>query len=258
MKFFNWLIAVIFLGFAVVVSVHFIRVAERTTVKRPEVTVTIPEGYTIYDIDRVLSNDGVLQPGDLIAAASVSSTFPSSSPLEGRLFPDTYDFFIDSTTSTVIQKFLVDFNVKAEPLLATDPKNAERDLIIASILQKEVASSTDQAIVAGILEKRLTAGIPLDVDATICYIKQQEHPTSTTGCYPLSAADYKIDSLYNTYLYRGLPPTPIGNPGTDAIQAALHPQSSTYWYYLSDPKTGKTIYAATLAGQQANQRKYLP
>ena len=126
------------------------------------------------------------------------------------------------------------------------------------MIQKEVASSTDEAIVTGILEKRLAAGMPLDIDATICYIKQQQNPTSTKGCYPLAANDYKIDSPYNTYLHKGLPPTPIGNPGADALQAALHPQSSTYWYYLSDPKTGKTIYAATLAQQQANQRKYLP
>ena len=258
MKFFNWLVAAIFLVFAVAASIHFIRVFERSTAKRPEVTITIPEGFTVYDIDRVLSNAFIIRHGDLIVATGANAAgSASSSVLEGKLLPDTYDFFIGSSASSVIQKFLNNFNAKAEPLLASDPKNAERNLIIASILQKEVASSTDEAIVAGILEKRLTIGMPLDVDATICYIKQQENPTSTTGCYPLFAADYKIDSPYNTYLHRGLPPAPIGNPGVEAITAALHPQSSPYWYYLSDPKTGKTIYAVTLAEQEANSNKYL-
>jgi UPF0755 protein len=67
----------------------------------------------------------------------------------------------------------------------------------------------------------------------------------------------KNDSPYNSYLHKGLPPTPIGNPGVQAITAAMNPKESPYWYYLSDPKTGKTIFAATLAEQVANQRKYL-
>lgn len=217
---------------------------------KTEITVTIPEGSTMYDIDRILSANLIIHSGQLIAVAS-------SSMLEGKLFPDTYDFYTGSNVNDVIQKFVTNFNVKAEPLLAVDQANSESNLIIASILEKEVTSSTDQSIVAGILEKRLADGIPLDIDATICYIKEQEHPTSTAGCYPLTPADFQINSPYNTYLYRGLPPGPIGNPGISAIEAALHPQSSPYLYYLSDPKTGETIYAKTLAQQDANRTKYL-
>lgn len=229
--------------------VHLIKVYERVTAQRPYVTVTIPEGSTIYDIDRILSGAGVIQQDALIDTTS-------SLALEGKLFPDTYDFFPSSTIPEVLQKFTDDFNAKAAPLFAADP-NEGRDLIIASLVQKEVASSTDMAIVAGIIDKRLAANNPLDIDATICYIKQMEHPTSTAGCYPLAPSDYKIKSPYNTYLYDGLPPGPISNPGVVAIQAALHPETSTYFYYLSDPKTGATIYAVTLAQQMANQRKYL-
>lgn len=228
--------------------------------RRPELTVTIPEGSTIYDIDRILSRAGILQPGEFVAAVGTA-------PLEGMLFPDTYDFYASSTPSSVIQKFLADFNVKAAPLFAADPEDAtntvnrERDLIIASLVQKEVASSTDEAIVAGIIQKRLAADMYLNIDAAICYAKQiaayAESPTSTAQCYPITEADLKADSPYNTYLHRGLPPTPIGNPGAQAIRAALQPQSSTYWYYLSDPKTGDTIYAQTLAQQEVNQAKYL-
>jgi UPF0755 protein len=223
--------------------------------------VTIPEGSTIFDIDRILSSNGVLGRGDFISAVQAQANGTTS--LEGRLFPDTYDFFVDSSATSVIQKMMANFDVKAVPLFSADPQdatntqNAERDLIMASLVQKEVASSTDEAIVAGILEKRLAAGDFLDVDATICYAKQIVAPTSTAGCYPITAADLKINSPYNTYRHTGLPPTPISNPGVEAIQAALNPQSSPYWYYLSDPKTGKTIYAKTLAEQEANQLKYL-
>src|SRR6185312_12316673 len=121
MKIFNWLIIGVFAGFAVVVSIHYIRVSQRTIVKRPEVTVTIPEGFTIYDIDRVLGSNGVIQPGSLIAAALA----PSSTPVEGRLFPDTYNFFLSVSATSAIQKFLDNFNTKAGPLLAADPDNAE-------------------------------------------------------------------------------------------------------------------------------------
>lgn len=245
----------ILLAIAAAASIHFFRAYERSIVQRPTATVTIPEGSTRYDIDRILSNADVLERGEFIAAASTS--------LEGKLFPDTYEFYIETTPTSVIQKLLGNFDVKTESLFTADPqnamntKNAEQDLIIASMVQKEVASSIDMALVAGILEKRLASGTFLNVDATICYAKQIAHPTSTAGCYPITARDLKMDSPYNTYIYKGLPPTPIGNPGVEAIEATLHPQTSTYWYYLSDPKTGQTIYAQTLAQQVANQKKYL-
>lgn len=213
-----------------------------------EATVTIPEGSNIYQIDGILSSALVIRPGALI-------NFTGDGDLEGKLFPDTYDFFTDANVSSVVDEFLENFNVKAEPLLASDTKDAERDLILASIVEKEVPSSTDQEIVTGILLKRLNAGIPLDVDATVCYAKLIANPTAS--CNPLTPADFKIDSPYNTYLYKGLPPGPIGNPGVEAIEAALHPKNSPYWYYLSDPTTGATIYATTLAQQVANQKKYL-
>ena len=215
-----------------------------------EVTVTIPEGSNMYEIDAILSSALVIHPGDLI-------NFHADGSLEGKLFPDTYQFSIDSNASSVVQEFLTDFNTKALPLLNADPKDAQQNLILASILEKEVPDESDQQIVAGILLKRLAAGIPLDVDATVCYAKIMENPTSTPFCPALTALDFEIDSPYNTYLYRGLPPGPIGNPGVSAIMAALHPDRSPYWYYLSDPKTGKTIFAKTLDEQDQNRVKYL-
>ncbi len=213
-----------------------------------QVVVTIPEGSNTYQIDAILSDALVIHSGDLI-------NFGAGKSFEGMLFPDTYSFFTDANASSVVDEFLANFNAKAEPLLAGDPKNAEQNLILASIVEKEVPSSTDQEMVAGIMLKRLAAGMPLDIDATVCYAKFIANPDAT--CNPLTAADFKINSPYNTYLNKGLPPGPIGNPGVQAIEAALHPKSSPYWYYLSDPKTGATIYAVTLAQQVANQKKYL-
>jgi UPF0755 protein len=213
-------------------------------------TVTIPEGSNIYAIDAILSAALIIHPGDLIA-------FHQDGQLEGKLFPDTYQFYTNADVSDVVQEFIDDFNIKALPLLNADPKNSQRDLILASILEKEVPDPGDQQVVAGILLKRLAAGMPLDVDATVCYAKLLENPSPTSSCSSLSALDFKIDSPYNTYLYRGLPPGPIGNPGVSAITAAIDPVSSPYWYYLSDPKTGKTIFAKTLDEQDQNRVKYL-
>lgn len=216
------------------------------------VTVVIPEGSNVYQIDKILSDALVIHPGDLVTAnANASGT------LEGMLFPDTYNFYTDANVEDVIKELVDNFNMKAGPLLANAGKNEEQDLILASIIDKEVPDVADQEIVAGILLKRIAAGIPLDVDATICYAKFQESPLSPPNCYPLTPLDFKIESPYNSYLHKGLPPTPIGNPGTAAISAALDPQASAYWYYLSDPTTGKTIFAKTLDEQNQNTIKYL-
>jgi UPF0755 protein len=212
-----------------------------------ERTVTIWEGATIYDIDATLSSVGVLKKGAFIA---------SSTALEGYLFPDTYRFFVGSTVGDVIDAMRKNFEAKAAPLLPTDPKEAERVLIIASMLEKEVPEPKDRQLVAGIIEKRLSADMPLQIDATICYI-QQMRVSGVTPCYPLKTLDFQFESDYNTYLRRGLPPHPISNPGTEAIQAARAPLHSPYWFYLSDPATDHTIFAVTLDEQNRNRVKYL-
>ncbi len=212
-----------------------------------ETTVVIPEGSNLYQIDALLGNALVIHRGDLIA-------FARGKDLEGTLFPDTYRFYTNAEASDVVQKMTDDFNVKAAPLLQGDEANATSDLIVASIIEKEVADPDDQKIVAGILWKRLKAHMPLQADATACYAMQATEPLTTPDCTTL---DLKIDSPYNTYLYKGLPPGPIGNPGITAIQAAVAPTSSPYWFYISDPKTGKTIFARTIDEQHQNTVKYL-
>lgn len=214
-----------------------------------ETTVTIPEGTTSFDMDRILSAAKVTDPGEFLAYLMLQSRF-----IEGYLFPDTYRFYFDSSPKVVLEKMLDNFKKRAEPILAdsTDPKLA---IILASILEKEVKSQEDREIVAGLLIKRVKAGMPLQVDASLCYAKEMLDPEAP--CEPLTKLDKKIDSPYNTYLHSGWPPGAIANPGVLAIQAALHPKDSPYWYYLSDPKSGKTIFAKTIEEQVMNQLKYL-
>lgn len=213
-----------------------------------EAVVTVPEGFTAADIDSLLVRAGVTQSGEFLALAREGG-------LEGRLFPDTYRFYFNSRPQQVLDRFLSEFERQAAPLLKADPENIERNLVLASLLEKEVPDYEERRIVAGLLLKRAAAGMPLQVDATICYIKEVLRPEEP--CEPIRTLDKEIDSPYNTYLNSGWPPGAISNPGVLAIKAALDPVDSLYWYYLSDPDTGKTIFAETLDEHLANQLKYL-
>ena len=217
-----------------------------------EIEVRIPEGASLYETDSLLAENGILERGALTQFAAALS--PENT--EGRLFPDTYRFFIASEPRDVVQKFLAAFEEKAQPLLDQNPKKAQANLILASLIEREVPDMHDRRVVAGMLLKRLASKMPLQVDATVCYAKEIRDGHDG-ACHPITASDLKIDSPYNTYLYAGLPPGPIGSPGREAIQAALTPLDSPYWFYLSDPLTKKTIFSVTLEEHAANRAKYL-
>ena len=127
-------------------------------------------------------------------------------------------------------------------------------LTLASIIEREVPFFEDRAIVAGILEKRLSIGMPLQVDATVLYVACAYR---YDGCRELTERDFRVKSSYNTYLYKGLPPTPIANPGIEAIKAALNSTPSPFLYYLSDPETRRTVFSRTLEGHARNKTLYL-
>lgn len=213
-----------------------------------EIEVTVPDGASVYDIDALLAKKKVLPAGYLLSYAEKND-------IEGMLYPDTYKFSEHSTAKGVVDKLTDNFHAKAESLLGADPIHFEANLILASLIQKEVSGEKDSSMVAGILKKRLSIGMALNVDATICFLKKKLN--GQFNCYPLTQADLKMNSLYNTYLHAGLPPGPIGSPNEAAIKAVLNPADSPYWYYLNDPKTGKTIFSKTLEEQNANRRVYL-
>ena len=122
-------------------------------------------------------------------------------------------------------------------------------IVMASILEREATSSIDRRIIAGILWKRLDGNMPLQVDSTLVYALNKDGDK-------LTSADLTASSTYNTYKNLGLPPTPIGNPGLSAIEDALNPTATDYWYYISDSK-GNIHYAKTYDEQLANEEKYL-
>lgn len=226
---------------------------------RNDVTVQIPEGATVKDIDTILSEKGVIARGSLVNFG-FQGFFPQyqfllgAPSLEGFLFPDTYSFNLNSNTSDVVRTFLDTFELKAWPLLV-DGKNWYDNLILASYLEREVASMSDRETVAGILLKRIQLGMPLQVDATLSYAKCDGTLLTCPRIVP-TGSDTKINSPYNTYLHAGWTPTPIANPGKNALEAALAPQSTPYLYYFSNA-SGTVFFSKTLQENNQKQAKYL-
>lgn len=171
---------------------------------------------------------------------------------EGYLFPDTYFLFVNVTAQELMQKMKDNFSERTK-VAGEDIKNSGKSLneiiTMASIIEKEVAVPEERAIVSGILWKRISKGMPLQVDASLGYV------TGKTSAQ-LTMDDLKMDSPYNTYLHKGLPPAPICNPGLETIKSALNSQPSPYYFYLTG-KDGKTYFAKTFDEHKKNKEKYL-
>ena len=185
-----------------------------------------------------------------------SEFFELTKNLEGKLFPDTYLIPKEADAQKVVNYLTTNFDKKTNDLDIN-----QQTLILASIVEREAKFPEDRPIIAGILLNRLRKGMPLQVDATVQYAKANKECTlENLGCEwwskSLSKQDKQINSPYNTYLYIGLPPTPICNPGLASIKAALNPQETDYWFYLSDGQ-GYTHYARTLEEHNDNIEKYL-
>ncbi len=226
---------------------------------KDNVTVEIPEGATLKDIDKILSSRGVIKEGSL-ASFDLRNLSPqyqflaTATSLEGFLFPDTYNFNLDSDVTSVVKTFLDTFEMKVWPLIA-DRKSWYDDLILASYLEREVPDYHDRQVVAGILLKRLSLRMPFQVDATLSYAKCEGLLLTCPNVVP-GKGDAKIDSPYNTYLHEGWTPTPIANPGKSAVEASISPVSSAYLYYFSNA-SGTVFFSRTLEEHNEKQLKYL-
>lgn len=206
------------------------------------VKVTIVEGKTLEDIFQLLEDNEICSYDDLMDAATNydfdydfldSSTLGDEKRLEGYLFPDTYDFYLNIDASSAISKLLGNFEKKMEDNSIYE-KVAESDyslyeiLIIASMIQCEAATKDEMPTVASVIYNRLANQLnndsKLQIDATIQYILPERMEN-------LTGTELEIESLYNTYKYGGLTPTPISNPGINAILAALEPEDTSYLYY---------------------------
>lgn len=195
----------------------------------------------------------VFRASDLKGKFSFLEEAGEQALLDGFLFPDTYQFSVSQTVGEIAEIMLENFDKKFTLDLREEIEKQGKTVfdivIMASLLEKEVRSYEERQIVSGILWKRIEAGMPLQVDATIAYLLGKK----TTS---ISIEETKIDSLYNTYKYKGLPAGPICNPGISAIKAAVYPEDSDFWFYLSTPE-GETIFSKTYEEHLAAKYKYL-
>jgi UPF0755 protein len=185
-----------------------------------------------------------------------TDTMADPNYLEGVYYPDTYLIPLGEAPSDTAKRLIAKFNENFAPYL---PQFTAQNikwttaLTLASIVQREAANDADMPLIAGILWNRLNQNIALGVDATLQYARGD---TGKGWWAPISVADKQIDSPYNTYKYKGLPPHPISNPSIPAIEAVLNPTATDCIYYLHD-KNHVTHCAATYAEHQANIQKYL-
>jgi UPF0755 protein len=228
---------------------------------RKEITIRFTEGWAIADIAEYLDGLGIVSKGDFLTATLTDyrSVFPflpkhpGPLSLEGYLFPDTYRIYEDSTASDIIRKALENFSrhYSGEMRESTEQqlKTIHEITTLASLLEKEVKKTTDRRKVADIFYRRITAGMPLQADSTINYITGKSDPQARLD-------DLAIESSYNTYAHKGLPPGPIGNPGLDALRSALTPLENPYWFFLTTPE-GDVIYSKTFEEHVRNKVRYL-
>ncbi len=208
------------------------------------VSVTISEGSTNEQIISLLKKPPL--------SLDENSLRKLMDKKEGYLFPDTYSFLPGVSEKDVIQELEDTFLKKMEEAEKGKTRQEDRSALVtmASIIEKEAANDLQQKqMISGILWKRIDQGMPLQVDAPFLYERGK-------GSAQLSRKDLREDSAYNTYTNRGLPPTPIGNPGYDALYAAAHPLESNYLFYLHG-FDGKIHYAKKYQEHVTNKRKYL-
>lgn len=218
---------------------------QTTAIKEIREGVTFPEGYTMDQIFHKLESEGVCSVADLYDAAANyhydfsfldDSTLGDPKRLEGFIFPNTYDFYVGESASSVISKFLNTFHrqLYADMYQLCDNLGISfyEAVIIASMIEKEAANDEERPIIASVIFNRIRVGMTLGIDATILY----EHPEHVGVQIPTEILEE--NSPYNTHINKGLPPTPICNPGLASLEATLHPSSTSYYYYALDTETG--------------------
>lgn len=256
-----------------------------TDTRSQERTITLLEGWTIRDMGEYLVEKGAVTstaawydvvgtppgPGKKLVAtpnefidsfgADLTYIFPfGEATLEGFLFPDTYRIRSDATAQDIAYMMVQTYFKKAPRVTFSLPGEEPPDgdvfddkeygrIILASILEREVRSDEDRRKVADLFQRRLKAGMALQADSTVNYITGKKIASITLD-------DRDIDSLWNTYKYPGLPPTPISNPSASAIQAVLNPEPNDAWYFLTDDE-GTVHYATTHDEHVANKNRYL-
>ncbi len=212
------------------------------------IRIVLPEGLTAQQMAGVVGKSGLkIAAADYLDLATHPQGFtgalladlPVGAPLEGFLFPATYDVPANATAKDVIQMQLDNFDAKARAALRSSTLSPYQTLVLASIIEREARFDVDRPLVAGVITNRLADGMDLQVDASVLY------GLGVTGRSP-TGAELGEDTPYNTYLHAGLPPTPISNPGLSSIRAAAQPAQTADLFYVSD-REGHNHYSVTAA-----------
>jgi UPF0755 protein len=226
---------------------------------------TVREGETIFDIARDLEAAKYMAAEDFLKAAEdpseIKDLFPEARSLEGFLFPATYNLPkhapAEELTGMMVRKFR---EALANVLPNADTGSEESDppapsiasmVTLASLVERETPKPDERPLVAGVFANRLAKNMPLQCDPTVIYALQMDDEYKGT----LTLRDLRLNSPYNTYRNKGLPPGPIGNPGEVALRAALHPAQTDYLYFVANTQGGH-FFGSTLAEHNKNVAKY--
>jgi len=223
-------------------------------------TITIPEGYTVKDIGQLLQVKKNISATDWQKAQQDDYNYDFLPPrtqtnrLEGYLYPDTYVLAEHADAHAMIEQMLANFashwDKDFAQLAKTKKQNQHDVIIIASLIESEAQRADERKQIAGVIYNRLSIDMPLQIDATVLY-------SLGAHKYKVDYKDLQVDSLYNTYRYRGLPVGPISCPGSASIAAALQPEKNDYFYYVSRGD-GSHQFSKTYAEHQAAIKKYSP
>jgi peptidoglycan lytic transglycosylase G len=216
--------------------------------------VTIPEGYTMFDIAQTMEDAKLGSAADFLRIAEtetqlISDLAPEAKSLEGYLFPNTYEFTRTQSLEEMAAEMVHQFRQVAQQIGLTSDVN--KIVTMASIVEKETAAPEERPRVASVYYNRLARRMALDADPSVIYAEL------LAGTYQgsLHHADMTVNSPYNTYRFAGLPPGPIGNPGKSALEAALHPESTDFLYFVSDGN-GHHRFARSIEEHNRNVAAY--
>lgn len=219
----------------------------------------IPEGYTVKQIIETVAQEiPFVEYNDLEEFVDISnynySYLEDVPSLEGFLFPKTYEITIDYSARNIVEMMLAQYQFETGSLdysFAENKSLSRYDILkIASMIEREAYVPEERALISAVIHNRLDIGMKLDIDPTVQYALGEEG-----NWWPLiTQEDYKIDSPYNTYIYAGLPPTPICNPGLASIEAALNPEDKDYLYFVvTDSEKHTHSFASTLEEHERNR-----
>jgi UPF0755 protein len=231
-------------------------------------TVVVPEGFTMFDIAQAIEGAGLGPAQDFLKVAQSDSELiaelpPGAPSIEGYLFPDTYQFSRMQTMHDMAAAMVKQFREVAHQMglitstdgrvvgLTRTPLPLQTTVILASIIEKETSVAEERPLVASVYYNRLQKKIALDADPSIIYAEL------LAGTYTgaLHHDDMRFNSPYNTYTHAGLPPGPIGNPGKSALEAAMHPAQTDYYYFVADAQ-GHHRFARTFEEHNNNVAAY--